>query len=165
MLLAETPAIDPKSIIGRVTEISVPEITGDQSKYYMKLYFRVNKVDGENAYTKFYGYKCVREYTLRMVRKRAQKIKVVNEMETKDKWKLQTTTLAILNRKTDITIEKKVRDFIFKFLANKAKLLSNDEFVHNVINNNIQKEIKKLGSKIYPVRFCEIERIEVIKAP
>ena len=27
----------------------------------------------------------------------------------------------------------------------------------------LQKEIRKLGNKVYPVRFSEIERIEVVK--
>lgn len=163
--LAETPATDSKSVMGRVIEISVPELTGDQSKYWMKLCFKINKINGKNAYTKFYGYKCIKQYIFRMVRKRIQKMRAINNLETKDGWKLQVSNVTILNRKTNIMIEKKVRKFVFEFLKDKAKELTHDEFVKQIINSEIQTKIKKLASKIYPVRFCEIEKVEVVASP
>ena len=38
-----------------------------------------------------------------------------------------------------------------------------DDFVNKIVNGSIQKNIKKIGSKIYPIRFFEFEKIEVKK--
>jgi len=34
-----------------------------------------------------------------------------------------------------------------------------------VVAGAVQKEMKRLGNKVYPVRFSEIESIEVLKRP
>jgi ribosomal protein S3AE len=46
-----------------------------------------------------------------------------------------------------------------------AKRSGIDGFVKDVVAGSIQKEMKRLGNKVYPVRFSEIESIEVVKTP
>jgi small subunit ribosomal protein S3Ae len=105
-VLSETPATDPKALIGRIIEISFAELSGNPSKFYMKLMFRIEKVDGKKALTQFNGYAAARDYLFRVVRKRTQKIRIISNMETKDKWKLQITALAVLNRNTETGVQK-----------------------------------------------------------
>ena len=42
--LAESPATDPKSLMGRVVPIIASDLTGDKTKNYMKLFFKVSDV-------------------------------------------------------------------------------------------------------------------------
>ncbi len=163
-LIAETPSLDPKSLIGRNIDVNMADLTGKSSKFYMNMRFRVNKVEDKNAFTMFNGYYCLREHLFRVVRKRSQKVRTINNVETKDNWRLQVTTLIILNRNTDVTVQKKERKLIHDYLEDFAKKSSLEDFVKATINGIIQKHIRKTGSKIYPVRFSEIEKIEVLKA-
>ncbi|MCX6814608.1 MAG: hypothetical protein NTY20_03100 [Candidatus Aenigmarchaeota archaeon] len=165
MHLAETPTTDPATLVGRNVEIGVSELLGQPAKYYMKLFFKITDVDSRNAYTRFNGYSTTREHLYRVVRKHAQKVEDINVFETKDGWKLQITSIAILNRNTDSNIQKKVRQIMVNHIADTAKKSGVDDIVKRVLEGSFQRDIRKLGSKIYPVRFCEIAKIEVIKAP
>ena len=164
-LLAETPATDPNSIIGRNVEVSVAEIMDNPNKYYMKLKFRLDSMDGKKIYTRFNGFSVLREYIIRSVRKGAEKVYGIGEFETKDGWKLQISTVTILNRASDLNIQKKVRKMIQEYLAEDSKKSTIDDFVKNVVEGVYQKHLRKTGNKIYPIRFMEIEKIEVMKAP
>jgi len=163
--LADTPAMDPKSIIGRSIEVSVPEITGNESNYYMKLRFKINNVSDRKAFTRFDGLYSSRDFISRMVRKRSSKIRIISNIETKDNWSLRMSMVEVLLKNTDATTQKKIRENIAQFLDSNAKKSTIDDLVKAAVNSFTQKNLKKSSSKIYPVRFMEIEKIEVLKAP
>ena len=163
--LAETPSTDPKYLLGRTLQNNVAELTGNPKKQYMNVLFKIKAVENGKAITRFNGYMCAREHLYRLVRKRNQKVEVINTLETKDGWKIQLTTLTVLNRNTDSTVQKKVRKKVDEFLRETAGKSSIDGFVKKIIEGSVQKSIRGMGSKIYPVRFVEISKIEVMKAP
>jgi len=165
MVLAETPAIDSSAIIGRNIRVNVSQLTGQASKYYMNLEFKIDNVDGKNASTVFDGYSSTRDYLFHVVRKKTDKVRHVRDVDTKDGWKLQVIALLILNRKTDAKVKSKIRKIIDEQLDAAAKRSGIDGFVKDVVAGSVQKEMKRLGNKVYPVRFSEIESIEVVKAP
>lgn len=164
-LLGQTPATDPKSLMGRVLEIGVPELTGDRSKYYMKLSVRINNIESRTCLTVFSGFECMREHLFRMVRKRNQKVENVVDVVTKDGWLLRVKPWAILNGKPSLTVNSRMRNFTTGFFNEFAKENTVNEFVRKVMSTEVQMRIKKEGSKIYPVRFCEIARIRVLNSP
>ncbi len=161
--IAETPSTDPKLLAGRTLEISAAELIG-QPKYHMKVLFRVTSLDGKRAFTTFSGFGVTKEYLFRMVRKRTSKLTITSEAETKDKWKLQLTTITVMNRKAESEIKTKIRKYVESFLKDFASKASIYDFLMAVLEEAIQQHIKKFGSKIYPVRFNEITKIEVLKA-
>jgi small subunit ribosomal protein S3Ae len=162
--LAETPSTDPKTVMGRVVQTNAAELTGNPTKFYMNLKFRVNRIEGGKAFTDFHGYETVREHIFRVVRKRAEKIRTVKDVETTDGWKMQVIALTILNRNTNNEVKRQVRKVVEENIESSAKNASKDEFVKSIIGGVVQKNIKKAGNKIYPIRFSEIEKIEVLKA-
>jgi len=161
--IVETPAIDPKMLIGRTIESNVSELMGQPDKYYMTLKFKITSVDDNRAFTQFHGYSCAKEHLFRIIRKRSQKVRDVRDVETRDGWKLQVVSLVILNRNTDIEIRRKVRKIMGSGIEECAKNAGIDSFIRSITSGILQKEIRKLGNKIYPVRFSEIESIEVKK--
>ena len=164
IVIAETPTTDPKTLIGRNLEINFTEIDSNSRNFHMKLAFKVTDISNDRAYTRFNGFNCTKDHLLRIVRKRSQKITLIKTFNTKDDWKLQITTTLILNRNTESTIRRKVRNEIATFLKSRLEKSTIDAFVKSITNNSLQKEIRKKINKIYPVRFSEIEKIEVLKA-
>ncbi len=162
-LLAETPCINPKTLIGRTVSINLAELINQESKYYMNMKFKIDRVEGKNAYTRFNGYHTAKDRLFRVVRKKLQKVRTMDTINTKDNWKIQITMTTILNRNTDAKVQKKVRKSIEDFLKKNGEKSTVDDIIRSVISGSIQKNIKKFGSKIYPVRFTEVEKIEVIK--
>jgi small subunit ribosomal protein S3Ae len=164
-VVGETPAIDSKSIMGRNVQVSLSEISGDRNKYFVKLNFRISGVSGGKASTVFNGMETTRDYIYRMVRKRSQKVELIKELESADNWKVQLTVITILNRNTESTVKRKVREEVSRILEANAKKSSMDEIVSRILSTSLQKEIKKKVTKTYPVRFTEVSKIEVMKAP
>lgn len=164
-LLGQTPTTDPKSLVGRSIEVGVPDITGDNSKYYMKVSVIISNIEGKTCLTSFNGFECMREHLLRMVRKRNQKVENVFDVVTKDGWLLRIKTWAILNGRPASTAANKMRQFTMKFFNEFASKNNMNDMIRKIFTTEIQMRIKKEGSKIYPVRFSEVARIKVLRSP
>jgi small subunit ribosomal protein S3Ae len=164
-VLGQSPATDPKTLMGRTMEVGVPEITGDNSKYYMKLYVKITATEGKTCLTSFNGLECTRDHLLRMVRKRNQKVESIVDVATKDGWILRIKPWAILNGKPPSTVETKVRNLVAKFFNDFASNNNMSDVVRKAMTTEMQMMLKKSGSKIYPIRFSEIARIKVLKSP
>src|SRR2546421_9770231 len=54
--LGETPTDDPGKLVGRVTEVTVQDLTGDFRKLNIKLDFRVDHGQGTDALTQLVGH-------------------------------------------------------------------------------------------------------------
>ena len=55
--IAYIPITDDESAIGRVVEVTLFDIVkGDPSQHQFKLYFQINKVEGDTASTNFNSY-------------------------------------------------------------------------------------------------------------
>ena len=165
--VTETPTTDSKSLVGRNLEVNVSELLRQPQKYYMKLLFKIDRIDDKTrtAYTRFNGFSVSKEHVYRVVRKRVQKVELISEVQTKDGWKLQVSTLTILNRNTDAEIQRKVRNHVEEMLSKEAGEAGIDDFVKLVVNSVLQMKMKKSATKIYPVRFSEITKIEVVNVP
>ena len=161
--IAETPAMDSVSVADRVLEVPVSELTGDQGKYYMMIGLKAGRPEEDGVKTRFHSFFCINEYVMRMGRKGLGKVYFFGDVETKDKWLLQVSLIAVLNRRANANIKSKVREFITGLMLSRAKDLNHDEFVKAAMAGVFQMKVKKGASKIYPVRFCEIVKIETLK--
>ena len=160
--LGEVPSTDAKTLPGKTIEVSLPEVVPQSQKHFVMLKFKVSNIEGTDASTKFHGFNIAREQAFRITRKRTQKVELVSEMETKDDWKLQFTTVLVLNRKTNVTVGNRIRNEVDAFLKDFGSKTPLDEVVKSVTAGMAQKNLKKVCNKIYPVRFSEISKIEVL---
>lgn len=163
IILAQTPTTDSKSLRGRNIEVNAMRLTGDPRKQHMKLSFIVDSIEGKTVMTKFNGFECVREHILRMIRKRNKKVQSVFNATTKDNWLLKVTFLSMLKGTPGKEVQKSFRKFMTNTFIEAAKRSTVNELVRNVLNTKLQMSIKKEGNKIYPVRFCEVEKIRVLR--
>ena len=164
-VLGQTPTTDPKSLVGRNIEVGVPDITGDNSKYYMKVSVIISNIEGKTCLTSFNGFECMREHLLRMVRKRNQKVENVFDVVTKDGWLLRIKPWTILNGRPASTVANRMRLFTKNFFNEFASKNNMNDMVRKIFTTEIQMRIKREGSKIYPVRFSEVARIKVLRSP
>jgi len=161
--LGKVPSTDEKALPGRTVEVSLPEIIPHSQKHFVRLRFKVDRIDGDKAHTKFYGCSIAREQMFRIIRKRTQKVELINEIKTADGWQLQLTTVVVLNRRANTTTGTRVRNEMDAWLREFGSKTSLDELVKSVTAGSAQKTLKRMCSKIYPVRFSEITKIEVLK--
>jgi ribosomal protein S3AE len=164
VLIAQTPATDPKTLIGRCVSVSVADILGDESKYYMKFRLTVKDVEGKSARTVFGGFQCTGEHVMRMIRRNADKLECICPITTKDNYQLMVKTVAIISPKTTAVIKRELGKFIKNTLDYYAQKHNVYDLVRRVVTTEVQMRIKNEGSSIHPIRFAEIEKIRVLKA-
>ena len=77
-VIGQSLTTDPNRLINRIIEVSLVELTGEATKYYIKLYFKVNKVEGNKVSTMFYGHDTTRDFVARVVQTRTNRIDTNN---------------------------------------------------------------------------------------
>jgi small subunit ribosomal protein S3Ae len=161
--IGETISDDPNTIIGRRIETNVSNLIGDFTKDYMKLKLIVNEVKDHNAYTIVDSFSLSTPYLLRLIRRRASKLDVVEKVETKDNKKLILKTWMITFRKAQAPKRTKLRKIFSEELKKIVKENTYDALILNIISGNIQKELINKIKIIYPLRHLEIRYTKLLK--
>jgi small subunit ribosomal protein S3Ae len=163
--IAETLSDVPDNLIGRITEVSLQDITNDFRKAHIKLYFRINKIEDGNAHTQFYGHTLTSDYLRRMIRRRKSRIDGVYDIETKDNALLRVKPFAITDKRIQNSQKKVIRNAMKDTIYNEGKVKSLNEFLRDTLDGKIGSEIYKHCKKFYPVKRIEIYKTEIIRAP
>ncbi len=161
----ETPATDPKNLIGRSVGVMAPYLFGEKIKQHMKFIFKIEDVKEKTATTRFHKLESLPEFVSRNVRQSIGKIESFDDVETKDNWKLQVSTTVILNKNTESKIKTKARKYLSEYVKKAAGNATLEEFLKEIIASTYQKDIRKDASKFYPIRFIEFHKVEVLKRP
>ena len=135
--VAETLSDNPDGLINRVTGVSLQDLTNDFRKSHITLYFKVHKVEENNAKTQFVGHTLTSDYLRRMIRRRRSKIDGVYDVTTRDGAVMRVKPFATTEKRIQNSQKKVVRDAMKKTLADEAKVTTMTEFVKNIIDTSI----------------------------
>ncbi len=160
-LLGETPTDVPDKLIGRIAEVTVQDLTGDFSKMHIKLLFKVNQVQGQDALTQFVGHDMTSDYIRRLTRRKRTRTDLTVDVTTKDNWHIRVKPMAITDRRIQSSKQRVIRAIMTKVIADTAAKQSVGEFVKGIISGELAKAIA-LGCKpIHPVSRVEVRKSEV----
>lgn len=160
-LLGETLSDTPDKLVGRIAEVTVQDLTSDFSKMHIKLRFRVDHVQGQDALTQFVGHDMTSDYIRRLTRRKRTRTDLTVDVTTKDGWRLRVKPMAITDRRIQSSKQRAIRAIMAKTIADTAAKLSVGEFVKGVISGDLAKTIA-LGCKpIQPVSRVEVRKSEV----
>ena len=162
-VLGETLSIDQKYVQDRVIEITLMELSKDYSKFYLKPRFKVNKVEGNKAHTLFIGHTIMRERVSRMVQRRARKVDVVIDSETKDGVKIRLKSIVILLRRVGTSVKDSCRAKSKELIKKTIEENTLENLIKLIINGEIANNVKKQCKKISPIRDVEITKSELLK--
>jgi small subunit ribosomal protein S3Ae len=163
--VAETLSGKPENLVGRVTEISLQEITNDFRKSHIKLFFKIDSVDDGNAYTHFKGHTLTSDYLRRMIRRRKSRIDGVYDIETKDGAFLRVKPFAITEKRIQNSQKKLIRSVMKETIFKEAKAKTLNEFLKDMLEGRIGSEIFKNCKNLYPVKRVEIYKTEIKVLP
>lgn len=161
LVIGETPSLDPELLKGRTIEVSLMDLSGDTNKYYIKLFFKVSEIDGNKALTKFSGHDCTKDFTARIVQVRTSRIDTNDVIQLTD-GKIRLKAIAISNRVVNTNLKIKIRKYIKEIIKNEISKMSIEQFVKNMVIGKTQQKIKREINKIYPLRFFEFRKSEVL---
>jgi len=163
MQLGETPADSPEGVMGRITEATVQDLTGDFSKMHIKIKFKVNDVRGLDAHTMFYGHDLTSDYVRRLTRRKRTKTDAVVDVTTKDGWEVRVKPMAVSEQRIQASQETSVRNIMVDEVKKAASEVTIGEFVRMLIMGELSKRISDASKIIVPIKRIEIRRSEVTK--
>ncbi len=163
MQLGETPAETPDGVMGRVTEATVQDLTGDFSKMHIKIKFKVTNVSGLDANTVFCGHDLTSDYVRRLTRRKRTKTDAVVDVETKDGWAIRVKPMAVSEQRIQASQETAIRLIMQEESRKAASEATIGEFVRMLIMGDLSKRISDASKIIVPIKRIEIRRSEVTK--
>ena len=163
--IAETLADEPSKLTDRVTEVSLQDLTNDFRKSHIKLFFKINKVEDNNAKTAYIGHTLTSDYLRRMVRRRRSKIDAVYDAKTRDGARIRIKPFATTDRRIQNSQKKIIRLTMRKTILQKARSMTLSEFIKYIIEGKLGSDIYKSCKTFYPVRRIEIYKTEVLQQP
>lgn len=163
-VVGETPAADPKQLINRTIEVSLMDFSRDFEKFYIKLKFMVERVEGQKAYTKFVGHDIMRERIYRMVQRRVRRVDSVQDIVTKDGVKVRIKTVFVLIRRVKTSTKTASRQMAKEIIDKISSETNFEDLIMMIIKGELQQKVRKECTKIYPVGNIEIRKTELSTA-
>jgi len=161
--VGETPAEKDSQVIGRVVKEDLTELLDDADKYYVDVELKVTDVEGNKAFTEIEGMECSSEFVSRMIRKRSNRLDLVEDFQTKDDRTVRVKIVGATVKKTSSKTLSDVRNEMSDMLEEKASEQSYEEFMENIFLDNIQQELRDKVNKIYPFRELEVRKTELLE--
>jgi len=159
--IGETLTDDPQKLLGRVTEVTVQDLTGDFSKMHMKLQFKVNEIKGSDAHTQFVGHDLTSDYLRRLTRRRRTRTDGTFDVYTKEGAFVRVKPMAITDRRIQASKEKAIRRAMEGVVKDTASKQTLGEFVKSIISGDLAKNIALACKPIQPIQRVEIRKTEV----
>jgi small subunit ribosomal protein S3Ae len=163
--IAETLTDETEKLMGRVTEVTMQDLTGDFSKMHIKLQFKINDVSGFDAHTHFVGHTLTSDYIRRLTRRKHSKTDGVFDVLTKDKAKVRVKPMAVTEKRIQVSQQQAIRSIMGEIINKEAKKRTSSEFIREMLSGNISKSILKACKPIYPLKRVEIRKSEIMRLP
>lgn len=161
--IGETPSADAAWLMGRTTEVTVHDLTGDFSKMHIKLKFKVNEVSGLEAKTIFTGMDLTSDYVRRLTRRKKTKTDHVVDVRTKDGYLVRIKPMSIADKRIQCSQESAMRAIMTECLNNMASEMTISELVKSVISGDMAKELSRDTRIIIPIKRIEIRKTEILE--
>jgi len=162
--IAYVPITDDENAIGRVLEVTLYDILkGDPSQHQYKMYFQIDKVDGNKASTIFKRFEYSKEFLRSLVRRGSSKINFIIDIKTKDGYIFRVKVIALTHRQLN-TSRKHALRLIAKDVINKTVPdMTVDQFVQATCYSKINSDIMAAFKKVIRVRHVGLEKVKLIR--
>lgn len=163
--LGAVPTDDPSKLVGKVVDSTLYEITNDFAHQYLKMYFKVTDVEGKTAHTIFKGHEYSRDYLRSLVRRRTTRVDGIFNVTTMDDYKLRLAVCIFTLSRVKTSQEQIIRIVMKKIVEEKARALTFDQFVQELVLGKIASDIYNESKKIAPLRHVGIRKSKLILQP
>jgi len=163
--LGAVPADDPSKLVGRVVDGTLYDITNDFAHQYLKMYFRVEDVEGKTARTVFKGHEYSRDYLRSLVRRRTTRVDGIFNVTTKDDYGLMLAVSVFTLSRIKTSQEQEIRTIMSEIVKEKASSLTFDQFVQELVLGKIASDIYNEAKRISPLRHVGVRKSKLTIQP
>ena len=162
--LAYVPITDDENTKGRVLEVTLYDILkGDPSQHQYKIYFQIDKVDGDKATTIFKRYEYSKEFLRSLVRRGSSKISFSMDVKTKDGYIFRIKMIALTHRQLNTSRQHALRLLAQDVLNKTIPNMTIDQFVQATCYSKINSDIMAAFKKVIKVRHVGLEKVKLIR--
>lgn len=163
--LGAVPADEPDKLIGRIVDGTLYDITNDFAHQYLKLYFRIEEVEGKTAKTVFKGHEYSRDFLRSLVRRRTTRVDGIFNVNTKDGYGLTLAASVFTLSRIKTSQEHEIRAIMNKIIKEKSKALTFDQFVQELVLGKIASDIYNESKRISPLRHVGVRKSKLTLQP
>ena len=162
--IAYVPITDDENASGRVIEVTLFDILkGDPSQHQYKIYFQIDKVDGENASTIFKRFEYSKEFLRSLVRRGSSKINFIIDIKTKDGYVFRVKIIALTHRPLNTSRKHALRIIARDVINKTVPEMTIDQFVQATCYSKINSDIMAAFKRVIKVRHVGLEKVKLIR--
>ncbi|MSV33391.1 MAG: 30S ribosomal protein S3ae [Nitrosarchaeum sp.] len=162
--IAYVPITDDENASGRVLEVTLYDILkGDPSQHQYKMYFQINKVEGDKATTIFKRYEYSKEFLRSLIRRGSSRINFIIDIKTKDGYVFRIKVLALTHRQLNTSRKHALRLIAKDVINNTVPQMTVDQFVQATCYSKINSDIMAAFKKVIRVRHVGLEKVKLIR--
>lgn len=162
--IAYIPITDDEHAKGRVIEVTLFDILkGDPSQYQYKIYFQIDKVEGEKATAIFKRYEYAKEFLRSLIRRGSTKITYITDCKTKDGHIFRVKIIALTHKQLNSSRMHALR-LIARDVMNKTiPQMTIDQFVQATCYGKINSDIMAAAKKVIRIRHVGLEKVKLVR--
>jgi len=164
--IARIPVTDPEKARGRVVETTLYDILKQDPQHYsFKLYFQVDRVDGENAQTVLRGHEYSREYLRSLVRRGSSMADFIKDYRTRDGYVVRVYCIAFSQGRMNASKKHGLRAVMDKVIEERASTLTYDQFAQEMVLQKIASDVYNEAKKVVHLRHVGLRKSKLIRMP
>jgi small subunit ribosomal protein S3Ae len=161
MEAAEVPAESEETLVNRIIELPLKDITRDLSHMYTTVRLRVSEVVGRKAYAKYIGHSVAKEYMRTLARRKRDLVDIVMPVVSKDGVEFRIKVLVVSANPISGRQKHAVRMLVEEELKKKTASTEFGPFILDVLYNRTSEALHKALVKILPVRRVEVWKTQL----
>ncbi len=166
MPIGRVPITDVEKPAGRVVETTLYDILKQDPQHYsFKLYFQIDRVEGDTAYTILKAHEYSREYLRSLIRRGSSMSDLIKDYTTKDGYVVRVYTVALSQGRMNASKKHEIRMITDKIIGERAASLSYDQFVQETVLQKLASDVYNEAKKVTRLRHVGVRKTKLISRP
>ncbi|MEK0327528.1 MAG: 30S ribosomal protein S3ae [Nitrosopumilus sp.] len=162
--IAYVPITSDETAKGKVLEVTLYDILkGDPSQHQYKMYFQIDKVEGDKATTIFKRYEYAKEFLRSLIRRGSSKIEYVLDIKTKDGYIFRIKVLGLTHRPLNTSRQRAFRLIAKNVMEKTIPQMTIDQFVQATCYGKINSDIMGAAKRVIRMRHVGLEKVKLVR--
>ncbi|HZW84565.1 MAG TPA: 30S ribosomal protein S3ae [Nitrososphaerales archaeon] len=164
--IARVPLTDIEKSSGRAIETTLYDILKQDPQHYaFKLFFQIDRVEGETAYTVFRGHEYSREFLRSLIRRGSSMSDFIHDYTTKDGYVVRVYCTALSQGKMNTSKKHDLRVIMDRVIAEKAASMNYEGFAQELVLQKVASDVYNEAKKVTHLRHVGVRKSKLISRP
>ena len=151
-----------EKLVGRSINVNLMNLTNDPKTQNIRMDFKVIGAKGDRTQTRATSYKISPASIKRLVRRGSSRIDDSFVCRTKDGVTVRVKPFLVTRSKVNKRLASALRKSAKTYLETTIEKTPYDNLVDLIVGYRIQREMRRILGKLYPLKACEVRSIEII---